>query len=81
MEVSPWALGGGRGCWKGSASSPRCATHSGKFPAGTGCLGPSLLLVLTSVRRAQGAVEQAEMLQLISAFLRCQLYLLDFTHQ
>lgn len=69
------------GCWQGSAGSPGCAAHAGKCPAGTGRPGPSLLLVLTSVWRAPGAVEQVEVLQLISVLLRCQLYLLDFTHQ
>lgn len=81
MEVSSWALWGAWGCWQGPAGSPGCAAHAGKCPAGTGYLGPSLLLVLTGVWRAPGAVEQVEMLWLISVFLRCQLYLLDFTHQ
>lgn len=77
----PLGSGGARGCWQGPAGSLGCAAHAGKCPTGTGCPGPSLLLVLTRVWRAPGAVEQAEMLRLISVFLRCQLYLLDFTHQ
>lgn len=61
--------------------SPGWAAHAGKCPAGTGCQVPALLLGLPSAQRVLGAVGQEEMLQFVSVFPRCQLYLLGFTHQ
>lgn len=67
VEVRPWALQAG-------------LHKQVSAPQGRGARA-SLLLALTSARGSRELFGQEELLWFVSVFPRCQLYLLDFTHQ
>lgn len=67
MEVRPWALQAGL---HKQVSAPQGRGASCQLAAGA-----------HQCQRVPGAVGQEELLWFVSVFPRCQLYLLDFTHQ